>query len=540
MQTTSTYRKLAVLGFVVSSIAVLNLGCPAFEQFISGNGNADGSAGGNVNTNDNGADNGNNNATANDNGATEPGNDNATGNTNANDNGSTTPSVDSTPAGSGEPSDDLWTTPKGSDTSYSFMDTPLPADFFGPGSDPFDGTVTLSGSPIDSDTFGPADTIVRRMEDLCPDDVNQSVTVDVEIVALSLVSVDPITVSFNGGQTTELWDVQVCLSSQPQPTGTMTITLEESDCGTFDSMIPVLPRFTFTRQSTGAGQFVDCGEPDQFCTRLDLIGEDNDWTLIGGPGGFTPASMGIVQITPGVSIDADCDGQSDGTTAAASTCFQAGVGCKGGFACTFNQEAEGRLESGGGKHESFINSENDRDNDGWPNDCDNCPDTASPDQTDSDGDGLGDVCDNCPGDDNPDQLDADLDDVGDVCDNCPDTPNPDQADADNNGVGDACEGPVDPWELALGQYILNGNCQGNGQVVDLVRTDSVLLLENLPENGPITVECQDNLGFAANVNQFGVPGHDLTLTIQEDGSINLMLVQPNTLASCNSVMTRQP
>ncbi|MGM0555401.1 MAG: amidohydrolase family protein [Myxococcota bacterium] len=44
----------------------------------------------------------------------------------------------------------------------------------------------------------------------------------------------------------------------------------------------------------------------------------------------------------------------------------------------------------------------DRDSDGVPNDTDNCPATANPDQEDADDDGVGDVCDACPNEPNPD------------------------------------------------------------------------------------------------------------------------------------------
>ena len=101
----------------------------------------------------------------------------------------------------------------------------------------------------------------------------------------------------------------------------------------------------------------------------------------------------------------------------------------------------------------------DSDNDGIPDVCDNCPETASPDLTDTDGDGVGDACDACLldfendydgdglcSDEDSCQFDPDNDIDGDgLCaqsDNCPTVNNPDQTDADNDGVGDACEGNI--------------------------------------------------------------------------------------------------
>lgn len=62
---------------------------------------------------------------------------------------------------------------------------------------------------------------------------------------------------------------------------------------------------------------------------------------------------------------------------------------------------------------------------------------------DADDDGVPDEEDNCPNTPNPNQEDADGDGVGDACDNCPDVPNPGQTDTDGDGTGDACDTTVD-------------------------------------------------------------------------------------------------
>jgi hypothetical protein len=89
----------------------------------------------------------------------------------------------------------------------------------------------------------------------------------------------------------------------------------------------------------------------------------------------------------------------------------------------------------------------DLDDDGFPNEHDNCPAVPNPDQEDPDEDGRGDPCDNCPQTPNPNQADHDLDaygrlspdGVGDACDNCPDDINPLQEDEDTDDKGDICD-----------------------------------------------------------------------------------------------------
>jgi hypothetical protein len=204
------------------------------------------------------------------------------------------------------PGFDLWTTPPPDGTLDSFMNVQLPADFFAPGSLPFDGPVFLQGLPTgplgrpagpiysDVDTvvmrsatgllefnrlpgdfaplgagpgLGMTDTIVRRAE-MAPLLDGPPETVPIELVALSLVSCSPITVSGSDGSTTQ-WDVRVDVSpAVPQPQGNMTVTKTHANGGTFQSTLPVRPRLTFTKIDPSGGpptqRVLDTENPEIF------------------------------------------------------------------------------------------------------------------------------------------------------------------------------------------------------------------------------------------------------------------------------------
>lgn len=178
-----------------------------------------------------------------------------------------------TPIGSAQaedvlPGHDLFMTDS-SHTQFDFGVHPIAADFFGPGSDPFDGGVPASSLPLPQNPFCPAtvcanddlsaiDTIVERLGPATLPAVGDSATIDIEIVALSLQSIDPITVTY-GGLNPELWDVHVCLSIEPQQTGLMKLRRTHSDGGNFDSALPVTPRFIFTRQGDSEQRVLDGG-----------------------------------------------------------------------------------------------------------------------------------------------------------------------------------------------------------------------------------------------------------------------------------------
>jgi hypothetical protein len=142
----------------------------------------------------------------------------------------------------------------------TFTANPIPAGFFDPGSEPFTGRINFRGVALDPDNLNNADTIVERHGDpvTAADPVGTMGTVTIEIVALNLTSVSPFVITYGGGQE-ELWRVDVDLSVVGQQQGTLTATKTHPNGGTFDSVLPVRPRFTFTRLEDGAVRVLDTG-----------------------------------------------------------------------------------------------------------------------------------------------------------------------------------------------------------------------------------------------------------------------------------------
>ena len=126
---------------------------------------------------------------------------------------------------------------------------PIPAGFFGPGSDPFDGIIALKGEPL-LGYPGQVSTLIERLEfaELMP-----SATIAIEMVELNLVSVEPIIVTYDGGTVDSFFDVFVTLSDIGPSTGYMTITETTPGAGYYEfnsfsgGGIYIHPKFVFTR-----------------------------------------------------------------------------------------------------------------------------------------------------------------------------------------------------------------------------------------------------------------------------------------------------
>ncbi|MBX3396441.1 MAG: proprotein convertase P-domain-containing protein [Phycisphaerae bacterium] len=104
---------------------------------------------------------------------------------------------------------DCWRIPTCLDgrTLFDLCAHPVPADFFGHGSDPFDGRLTFGGD-------GDFQMEWRRAASMSFCGVPSNDSTPLEITALRLTSCEPATVTYNGGQSPQLWNVEIDLPQE--------------------------------------------------------------------------------------------------------------------------------------------------------------------------------------------------------------------------------------------------------------------------------------------------------------------------------------
>lgn len=162
----------------------------------------------------------------------------------------------------------------------------LPAGFFAPDSEKFQGRVDFAGVPLrkfSGQDVGSADTVLSRLAESVfsrNDPRPPSARVDIELLRLSLATAKPIAVRVGAGS--QNWNVKVELSRYARSTGALRLLRTNNQGGSVDAEIRLVPRFTFTRASDGATRFVDYGQPRGGSNSEQAIlleAKDVPWTI---------------------------------------------------------------------------------------------------------------------------------------------------------------------------------------------------------------------------------------------------------------------
>lgn len=144
---------------------------------------------------------------------------------------------------------DLWATPDGG-SLVDFTEDPIPADFFCPGSQPFQDRVMLTGVPLVTadGSLRTTDTIMRRLDDAVFG-VDGVAETRLQIAALSLKSMEPVQTRCG------TYDVWVSLADGPQPITTMRIYRTYEFGGYFITPLALKASITFlpARDTTALG-----------------------------------------------------------------------------------------------------------------------------------------------------------------------------------------------------------------------------------------------------------------------------------------------
>ena len=197
--------------------------------------------------------------------------------------------------------DDAFETTGNGETYHNFQASPVPAGFFGTGSQQYAGLVPLVGVPLNP-LVNDNDTIIHRNQD-----VFTPGSTTITMTALNLTSINPITVSYTDGHT-ETWNVKVNLSDFKSSGGSMSFN---SDGSGFDSSLSVYPKFTFTRVSDGATKVMDTGGSGGLAPQSSSL-------RVNGSGGG-PEATAALAVCRATTSDFQTLGNSSRVTTSAAT-----------------------------------------------------------------------------------------------------------------------------------------------------------------------------------------------------------------------------
>ena len=405
----------------------------------------------------------------------------------------------------------------------SFADTatndPIPADFFGPGSDPFTGTVYFTGSPVLNDSDEPLypDSSVqmvvrRRFHGFIPTSNSGtsgspeppvSSLISTSLVSMSLASTAPITVTYGAGSP-ETWDVSAEASDTQWINGDIGITATRvhADGGTYEALTSASLLFTFTNTDTLAEVTYDQG---------DYLGDNpngTDWTQLATTNGQWVEGAVLLAAIGGGQPELACVYEQAGW----GTCDNSGWETE-----ESNAFVPGVMSSAGTL--SLVTDQlTEEDAEGAPKDRAKFAIRIA--QDDTDGDNVGDCDDGCPTD--PDKTDpgicgcgvADTDTDGDATPDCNDAcpyepaliaPDENPEVTCDDGIDNDCDGLTDGDDPdCQGPACICGDLDDSGGKVNLADFSKFSVCFGL--KAPNT-NCPQALFDCADLNQ--------------DGSINL-------------------
>lgn len=129
-----------------------------------------------------------------------------------------------------------------------------------------------STSPNQQQPLDAVDTIVFRNGDLVLDAIGSVGTIPIELVSLSLESIEPILVRYGNGQATQRFQVKAIGPRTPGRLGSMSVKRSGESSGVYFSTLPVSVRISFHNTSSSGPSALA-----PFDLELELRGSDIAW-----------------------------------------------------------------------------------------------------------------------------------------------------------------------------------------------------------------------------------------------------------------------